>query len=47
MGPHRETVSGSGKTMMEKVRLKRSLDGITILGFDEISGGKGANVFSR
>ena len=40
-GLHRGTVREIDKAMMEKVQSKRSLEGITVLGFDEIAVGKG------
>ena len=41
MGLHRGTVRDIDKAMMEKVQSERSLEGITVLGFDEIAVGKG------
>lgn len=41
LGLHRGTVREIDKAMMEKVQSERSLDGITVLGFDEIGVGKG------
>jgi len=41
MGLHRGTVREIDKAMMEKVQSERSLDGITVLGFDEIAVGTG------
>ena len=40
-GLHRGTVREIDKAMMEKVQSERSLEGITVLGFDEIAVGKG------
>ena len=41
LGLHRGTVKVIDQTMMEKVQSKRPLDGIDVLGFDEIAAGKG------
>ena len=41
LGLHRGTVRGIDKAMMEKVQSERSLEGITVLGFDKIGVGKG------
>ena len=41
LGLHRGTVREIDKAMMEKIQSERSLDGITILEFDEIGVGKG------
>ena len=40
-GLHRGTVREIDKAMMEKVQSEKSLEGITVLGFDEIAVGKG------
>ena len=41
LGLHRKTVKAIDQTMMEKVQSERPLDGIDVLGFDEIAVGKG------
>ena len=41
LGLHRGTVKAIDQAMMEKVQSERPLDGIDVLGFDEIAAGKG------
>ena len=45
-GLHRHTVKDIDKVVLEEVQSRRSLDGISILGMDEISVGKGHNYWT-
>ena len=46
LGLHRGTIHDIDQTMMEKVQGERPLDGIDVLGFDEIAAGKGQNYWT-
>jgi Transposase and inactivated derivatives len=46
LGLHRGTVKAIDQAMMEKVQSERPLDGIDILGFDEIAAGKGQSYWT-
>lgn len=46
LGLHRGTVKSIDQTMMEKVQAERPLDGIDVLGFDEIASGKGQSYWT-
>jgi transposase len=45
-GLHRHTVKDIDKTALEEIQAKRCLDGISVLGMDEISVGKGHNYWT-
>ena len=45
-GLHRHTVKGIDKEALAKVQAERPLDGITVVGVDEISVGKGHNYWT-
>lgn len=45
-GLHRHTVKDIDKSALEKVQSERSLDGITVMGVDEIGVGKGHNYWT-
>jgi transposase len=45
-GLHRSTVKAIDKRMLEKIQAERPLDGITVLGMDEIAVGKGHNYWT-
>ena len=46
LGLHRGTVKDIDQAMMEKVQEERPLDGIDVLGFDEIATGKGQSYWT-
>ena len=46
LGLHRGTVKAIDQAMMEKVQSERPLDGIDVLGFDEIAAGKGQSYWT-
>ena len=46
LGLHRGTVKAIDCAMMEKVQTERPLDGIDVLGFDEIAAGKGQSYWT-